>query len=182
MRKWLLFCLAVFCTLLLSACSRTAAYSAEIDGREYWIDTDSQTISDGLNTYTYTFSGTKDRYTMEITFPDGSSYWWSQSDGSGHGGWQDELAGGYQNVDGSALCDAVVMGLPDPPNYALIVFAVILLAIGVFNIVRPQTAWFWSSGWKYKNVEPSDYALVVYRIGGGVVAIIAVFLFLQAFA
>ena len=53
----------------------------------------------------------------------------------------------------------VAMTLPDPPNYGRIIIAVILAGIGLFNIVRPRTAWFLDSGWKYKDAEPSDMAL-----------------------
>ena len=71
MKKWLLFCLTALCLFLFAACSQPVEYSAQINGRDYLLDTDSQTISDGVNIFSYTASGTKDRYTVVISYPDG---------------------------------------------------------------------------------------------------------------
>lgn len=183
MKKWLLFCLTALCLFLFAACSQPVEYSAQINGRDYLLDTDSQTISDGVNIFSYTASGTKDRYTVVISYPDGTSYVWEQSDGSGSGGWRAGLEDEYQyDVDGSTLCDLVAMTLPDPPNYDRIIIAVILAGIGLFNIVRPRTAWFLDSGWKYKDAEPSDMALSAHVIGGILALVIAVIVFMSAFA
>lgn len=43
----------------------------------------------------------------------------------------------------------------------------IALIIGVVNIASPETAWYLSDGWKYKDAEPSDEALLLTRVGGG---------------
>ena len=74
------------------------------------------------------------------------------------------------------------MTLPDPPNYGRIIIAVILAGIGLFNIVRPRTAWFLDSGWKYKDAEPSDMALSAHVIGGILAMVIAIIVFITAFA
>ena len=179
MKKWLLFCLIAFCLSLFAACSQPVEYSAWINGRDYLLDTASQTISDGVNTFSYTASGTKDRYTVEISYPDGTSYVWKQSGEGGSGGWRAGLTDEYQyNVDGSDLCDLVVKTLPDPPNYGLIILAVILAGIGIFNIARPRAAWFLNIGWKFKDAEPSEEAISAHVIGGIFAVALALFLFL----
>lgn len=53
-----------------------------------------------------------------------------------------------------------------------------ILIIGLFNLFAPRAAWFVSIGWKIRDAEPSDTSLIVYRIGGGVACIIAIFLFI----
>ena len=60
------------------------------------------------------------------------------------------------------------------PKNVLVIF--VLLAIGIFNAVSPQTAWYLSDGWKYKDAEPSEMALGMTRFGGIVAIIIAVFM------
>lgn len=177
MKRWFIVWLTALCLFLFAACSPSTKYSVQINGRDYLVDTDSQTISDGVNTFSYTVSGTKDRYTVEISYPDGTSYVWNQSDGGGSGGWRAGLGDEYQyDVDGGTLCDLVAMTLPDPPNYGLIVLAVILAAAGIFNIARPRTVWFLDSGWKYKDVEPSEEAIFAHVIGGIFAVAIALFL------
>ena len=38
--------------------------------------------------------------------------------------------------------------------------------MGIFNAAAPRAAWYLSYGWRYKDAEPSDAALVVARLGG----------------
>lgn len=48
----------------------------------------------------------------------------------------------------------------------------IALIIGVVNIASPETAWYLSDGWKYKDAEPTDEALLLTRVGGGAAILI----------
>lgn len=52
-----------------------------------------------------------------------------------------------------------------------------MIVAGVCSILWPRTMWYLGEGWKYKNVEPSDAALVIMRLGG-VMGIIGAILFL----
>ncbi len=47
----------------------------------------------------------------------------------------------------------------------IIVPAIIIIS-SLVAVFSPRTAWYFQEGWKYKNVEPSDGALIVVRIGG----------------
>ena len=138
----------------------------------------------GSISFSYTASGTKDRYTVVISYPDGTSYVWEQSDGSGSGGWRAGLEDEYQyDVDGSTLCDLVAMTLPNPPNYGRIIIAVILAGLGIFNIIRLRTAWFFGQRLEcMRTAEPSDMALSAHVIGGILALVIAVIVFMSAFA
>ena len=49
--------------------------------------------------------------------------------------------------------------------------AVIALAVGLLCIISPYTAWYLRDGWRYRDAEPSDFALGVIR-GCGVVCVI----------
>ena len=47
------------------------------------------------------------------------------------------------------------------------VSSVLLLAMGGWFAFFPRSAWWLARGMWYKNAEPSDLALVLYRLGGG---------------
>lgn len=47
-------------------------------------------------------------------------------------------------------------------------FGLIIIIIGILNIAFPQAMWMLSDGWKFKDSEPSDAALIMHRLGGAV--------------
>jgi len=53
------------------------------------------------------------------------------------------------------------------------VFAIACMILGFAMLLFPKMMWFLSFGWKYKNSEPSDAALIFERIGGIVAIILA---------
>ena len=53
-------------------------------------------------------------------------------------------------------------------------FGLALFVIGVVNAVSPETGWHMSEGWKFKDAEPSEAALLWGRIGGIVSSVIGV--------
>ncbi len=55
-----------------------------------------------------------------------------------------------------------------------VIFGFVVLIIGVINLISPQTGWYLSRGWQFKDAEPSDEALVWGRIAG-VISIAAAF-------
>ncbi|HIR50701.1 MAG TPA: hypothetical protein IAA53_05370 [Candidatus Avoscillospira avicola] len=50
----------------------------------------------------------------------------------------------------------------------------LLILLGVVNAAFPRAMWYLSYGWRFKNAEPSDAALLVGRAGGAVVAVAGV--------
>lgn len=47
-------------------------------------------------------------------------------------------------------------------------FALLLLAVGLFNLFAPHAAWYLNTGWKFKDAEPSKAAIFLGRAGGGI--------------
>jgi hypothetical protein len=47
-----------------------------------------------------------------------------------------------------------------------VVAMIVLIIWSLVAVFSPQTAWYWKEGWQYRNVEPSDAALIAVRIGG----------------
>ena len=50
--------------------------------------------------------------------------------------------------------------------FYVIVMCVPMMAISLYAAIWPERMWYLSHGWMYKNVEPSDLALRMPRIGG----------------
>ena len=42
----------------------------------------------------------------------------------------------------------------------------IFLIIGLVNVINPEIGWHLTTGWRFRDAEPSDAALVWGRIGG----------------
>lgn len=52
----------------------------------------------------------------------------------------------------------------------------LLILIGLFNLITPETSWYLKYGWRYKDAEPSEAAIVFGRIGGVVAILIGIVL------
>ena len=173
----------LLCALLvISLCSCSSSkdgtstvYAVNKNGTDYVVDTDKGTIFDGTHTYQYELSGSSSGYSIKITYPDGSTYWWNTHNSgnlvTGGGGWSDDYDE-KRYVDGRTLCDVLEEDVPKEKNPKNIFLILLLFVVGIFNTVTPHTAWYLEYGWRYKNVEPSDLALGLNRFGG-VVALIA---------
>lgn len=177
---------AILCVLLglsLFACasSQPSVYRAQRDDKEYVVDTVSKKISDGTHTYHYSLDGDSSGYSIKITYPDGSTYWWDRTKNStggfGHGGWSDDYDEN-RYVSGDTLCDILEVAVPEKKEPKNVFLILLLLAVGIFNTVSPYNAWYLAYGWRFKNAEPSDLALGITRLAGVIfiaVAIIMIF-------
>lgn len=53
----------------------------------------------------------------------------------------------------------------------------VFVVLGLVSIVSPKTSWWLSNGWKVSGgTEPSSFSLWVYRAGGIVLLLAAIFL------
>ena len=183
MKKWLTFFLGSLLFLSLCCCtsseSADASYTTVVDGVSLTVDPKNNTISDGTNLYRYTISAESSGYQFNVTYPNGSSWWWNeQTSGgfsTGYGGWSDDY-NELSYVAGSILRDVSLRSAPERQQSKNVLLIVLLLAIGVFNLFFPRTAWYLSYGWRYSNAEPSDAALAFNQIGGGTAVLIALIL------
>lgn len=179
------FCIAVFALLLvlsLAGCQeRQVLYEMSWYGTDYQIDTEQKTISDPKHSYSYEYEGDATNFHITFTYPNGATYWYSQSGGLGSAGWSsnyDESA----YVSGDTLADLVSKVMEQQPQKGIapgkILAALLLAGFGIFSIACPQTVWYWESGWRYKDAEPSDTALSVARICGVAALIIGIIIVL----
>ena len=96
---------------------------------------------------------------------------------SGFGGWSDDYDE-TSYIEGSVLQKAVISKIPEPQEPKNVLLIVVLIAVGIFNLFFPQTSWYLGYGWRYRNAEPSEAALALNRIGGGVAVAVALLLLL----
>ena len=166
---WIAVLLSVFCLCGCQSRESPDLYDVEHNRKTYTVDRGQGTITcDGV-VYQFEVSDRGgDSVDLDITYPDGSRYYWTMDGNFGHGGWSDDYdpeASGY--VPGDVLWDVLSLETasqehsgPSP------VLAVLLLALGAFQAISPRTAWFLGYGWRFKDAEPSELALTVDRIVG----------------
>lgn len=53
----------------------------------------------------------------------------------------------------------------------------ILVVIGLFNLLAPRAAWYLEIGWKIKDSEPRDLAIILHRVMGLILIIIGLLKF-----
>lgn len=172
------FCLLVTALLLvlLCACGEKEdpnVYDVTYEGKTYTVDLNDRTISFDDVVCSFELSGSDFR----VTYPDGSSYWWSQSGNFGHGGWSDDYDED-RYVSGDVLWSVLgrpSQGTEERGGHPLV--GLLLLAIGVFHTASPRTGWYLSYGWRYKDAEPSDAALAAGRLGGVACIVIGIICF-----
>lgn len=51
----------------------------------------------------------------------------------------------------------------------------LLILAGLFNVIFPRAAWFLEIGWKIKDSEPSEGALILHRVIGVILCIVGIF-------
>ncbi len=99
----------------------------------------------------------------EITYPNGAVF----SDGEITGD-----AGGY--IDGNIL-ESMLANSVKPAaekDSELFFIGVIVIVIGLFNALTPETAWYISIGWRIKDSKPTEGAVKFGRIAGIAAAVI----------
>ena len=172
MKRFCLWIAVLLSVLALCGCQNKedpGPYDVAYDGKTYTVDQEQGTITcDGVVYQFEVSSRGGDSVELDITYPDGSRYYWTMDGSFGHGGWSDDYdpeGSGY--VPGDVLWDVLFLGSagqersgPSP------ILAVVLLALGAFQAISPRTAWMIGYGWRFKDAEPSDLALTVDRIVG----------------
>ncbi len=152
-----------------------ASYTVEKDGKTFAVNVTEDTIFDGTYTYKFRFSGNTSNHRIDITYPNGATYFWSQSGGTGYGGWSDDYDEAMY-VDGRTLCDVIMTRAPKPYNPGKMLAIIFLFCIGAFCLIAPQAAWYLESGWKYENAKPSGEALFFHRFCGVIAMIMGIIL------
>ncbi len=185
MKRALVF-LMVLCCVLLAGCGDKGPTTVEgyYNGSDYVVDTENCTVTMDGNTYTYTLSVTPGQSAqLKLTYPDGT--WSSRSGRVGQHGISITGTDSTGFEHGRYLsCDALwraldvderIEGNTGGAGYMLL--GVVLVGLGVFQFVSPETMWKFNWGWRYKNAEPSDLALNMGMLSGAVSVVLGIILF-----
>lgn len=176
MRKCRILLLTLLLAALFAGCTGAPAarYEVEKNGVTFTVDREAKTLSAVEQVYRYEMEGSR----TTITYPNGATYWWVQDGMHGSGGWSDQYDP-VLYIDGDILLDVLEAEQPQQPSGLggwKYVAAVIFAGLGIFNIAAPRVSWQISYGWRYKDAEPSDLALAVGRVSGGIGIVVAVVL------
>jgi len=177
-----IFGLLLLLALLLTACGesepRSSVYPVEYLGTTYYVDVSQGTITCGEDLYRFTVSASGDTRRTTITYPNGATYFWSEGNSVGAGG----ASEGYDSVryvDGLTLINIIDQAGPSRSTRERSgnpLFGFVCILIGALNLAFPQVGWYLRYGWHFKDAEPSDLAIGLARLGGGVVILIGIIL------
>ena len=79
--------------IFLASCGHggtSQVYDVEHNGKIFTVDQANQTIASEGHIYSFEVSGNGGNVKFKVTYPDGSTYWWSQGGNVGYGGWSDD--------------------------------------------------------------------------------------------
>lgn len=182
-RTTAIFALIFAAIMLLAGCKREPAptvYAIDVYGATYIVDTENCTISDG--TYTYGYEYAASGRSVSFTYPDGNVYsaGIQSANSSGAGGVSAgsisadyDYSSGY--TDPLSLCYALTFPREtERASDTNPLVALLLCGVGIFNLAAPKASWYLSYGWRFKDAEPSDAAITLSRIGGGIAIVIGV--------
>lgn len=166
--------------LLLTACvgEYSPVYEVEYDGETYTVDSEKQTITHGGTTVQMEWSRTGGGSEVTFVYPDGSTYRWRQNDGFGAGGGSEDYAP-EQGMDARTLLAVMDQHRTDsrsPRWGSNPLLGLVLIVLGAVNLVFPKELWFLRYGWRYKNAEPSEMAVWLPRVGGGIAVLVGLVL------
>lgn len=157
--------------LLLSGCSgEQRSYEYTQGDNTVTVDPITQTITNGEELFTYSVEDRGSATSYEITFPDGSLYWWTAGSGGGSGGWSDDF-----DADRFFYADFLVNALEQSAprvRTGNVPVGIFLLVLGAVNFFLPEISFYLRYGWAVENAEPSDTYITVAKIGGVLAAVV----------
>lgn len=172
--------------LFLAGCSskETAEtnYATTADGQDIVISFIEGTKSEGTITAengTYSFSYSMDG-TLSIIYPNGYTYSQKDMNGGIASSWPyNETAEELGYINGSSLAWSMssASGSNTDAKKVPVIVSLLVIAVGIWFICSPKNIWWLSRGWWYKNAEPSDLGLVVYRLVGCALTFIGIISF-----
>ena len=179
MKRFCTIIISILILLSLTGCGNDTvtvvergSYFVTVNGEELTVDPINQTITaENGDVYTYTMTDES----VTFTYPNGYEYFWNFTSGIGYGGLSD-TPDGYRYLDYMELeaaldqeIEAVRPSKKSRPGH--IFFACFCFLIGGLNLAFPYAGWYLKYGWRYKDAEPSDAALVLNRVLGGIIVI-----------
>ena len=127
MKRFCLWIAVLLSVLTLCGCQNKedpGPYDVAYDGKTYTVDQEQGTITcDGVVYQFEVSSRGGDSVELDITYPDGSRYYWTMDGSFGHGGWSDDYdpeGSGYVRETSCGMCylwDRPVRSAPVQAQY-----------------------------------------------------------------
>ncbi|MBQ7756583.1 MAG: hypothetical protein IJ031_03100 [Oscillospiraceae bacterium] len=167
--KFLPFIICFIFVIIVSASTETIS-SVEIDGVEYTIDMEKDTISDGEKTYDYSYSLDKwYEYDVDIFYPDGAQFTYFQRGIKGGCVYEKSVPGvNYDNAD--ALFEVAKLDAPYKPWHIVI----ILIIVSMPFVLIPKNVALALLGWMFENPKLKKEGIVATCIFGILLLLTAV--------
>lgn len=195
MKKVTALLLALVLLTLLAGCNPLrddrGVFYVNIDGRSSTLifrSSSSGRIIEGHDTYEFGRTSDGINTSLILTYPDGQTATLTRTFGADDSVWVDGAdlremeAAGYLSI--YEVEDAIESYLPriaeeaEPGPSPLP--ALIPVGVGLFLLLAPHAAWWLRAGWMFKGTEPSELALGVHRVLGGILLFIGGVWFLVA--
>lgn len=175
MKKQIIIFLNLLLLIILCGCS-SSVYTVEMNGKDYEVNYNTNTIYDGTYTYEFDYTGNAKSYVIDITYPNGAVYSESYDDEDEaalvsstreYGEGIDSSDKSYKGYEyGGTLCYLITYkDAKTPPGVKILIF-IFGVALGIFFIIAPDKVWMICEGWKYNNVEPSNMRLAMVVLTG----------------
>ena len=162
--------------LILSGCGKqspepyTYTFSRDNQVITLTVNPETRTILDGTDVYDYVAEKHGSITSYVITYPNGATFHWTDTEHGGVGGWSDD----YDEttyISGNILVFAIEEGMPREKQGNLALGLLIVL-LGGIHALFPNIPIYLKYGWRFENAQPSEAYLLVTRIGG-ILAVIA---------
>lgn len=196
MKKYILMVMSIISLFSLIACNEDISVSEphteiiEADGQSLLISFDENnqaagtiTTENGEYTFEYDAPGR-----LTIVYPDGYIYKQIEENGavssSADYSRAEVISKGYFDAYSLIWCIESSMENKEETNRGnspSLPTAIFLLGLGVWNLMAPKSAWWLARGWWYKNAEPSELALVLYRMAGAILVLVGIVCFFASF-
>ncbi|WP_416150168.1 DUF6199 family natural product biosynthesis protein [Salipaludibacillus sp. HK11] len=114
-------------------------------------------------------------YRYEVEFENGHTYFNEKSGNIGSGGGSAKLTSEEMTLAEEAIDKFEQMNgaaTRSNNNSSSILFGVVIILFGLLGAIFPQAAWYLEIGWKLRDAEPSDLALIANRVGGILASIV----------
>ena len=156
--------------LVLSGCAgEPQPYEYTAQGITVWVDPAAGTILHNGETISYTMDVGSNSTRYQITYPDGSQYYWTAVKYGGSGGWSDDYQE-WKYLPGDFLVDALEQSVPREKQ-GNVGMGLLMMGVGAVNFFHPELPFYLKYGWRFANAEPSDIYLTFTKIGGAIVAV-----------
>lgn len=170
---------AIAIILTFTGCAKAPLISTA-DGKTLIFEDDNRTFKYIDEVYHYRVAD-NDIY---ITYPNG--YIYSQNINSNAAAKSWDIPAGMPEIssaeeigyiDENYLVDAILkhMRLKSEKSTTGIFAIIIAAAVGLWGIISPGSLWYVSYGWRYKNAQPTQAAIILNRIAGVILLIIVIF-------